>query len=143
ALSLWLFIFILTFTYFFCIKLLSLENAPLDTGATLGSYIGLFFLGCVFIAIGIFSSSISKSQIVAFLVGVFFCYLMYDAFFQLSSLPIFSGKFDYYIQSFGLGAHYESISRGVVDSRDIIYFISIIALFLILCRTFLEARKWN
>lgn len=68
---------------------------------------------------------------------------MYDAFFQLSSLPIFSGKFDYYIQTFGLGAHYESISRGVVDSRDIIYFISIIALFLILCRTFLEARKWN
>lgn len=143
ALSLWLFIFILTFTYFFCIKLLSLENAPLDIGATLGSYIGLFFLGCVFIAIGIFSSSISKSQLVAFLVGVFFCYLMYDAFFQLSSLPIFSGKFDYYIQSFGLGAHYESISRGVVDSRDIIYFISIIALFLILCRTFLEAKKWN
>ena len=143
ALSLWLFIFILTFTYFFCIKLLSLENAPLDTGATLGSYIGLFFLGCVFIAIGIFSSSISKSQIVAFLVGVFFCYLMYDAFFQLSSLPIFSGKFDYYIQSFGLGAHYESISRGVVDSRDIIYFISIVTLFLILCRTSLESRKWN
>lgn len=71
ALSLWSITFILTFTYFFCIKLLSLENAPLDTGVTLGSYIGLFFLGCVFIAIGIFSSSISKSQIVA-LVGHFF-----------------------------------------------------------------------
>lgn len=143
ALTLWCFIFILTFVYFMAVKKLSLANAPLDVGATLGSYIGLFFLGAVFIAIGLFSSSLTKNQIVSFLLGVTLCYFMYDAFFRLSSLSVFAGQLDYYIQSFGLGAHYDSISRGVVDTRDIVYFLSIIALFLILCRTALESRKWH
>ncbi|HNY56260.1 MAG TPA: gliding motility-associated ABC transporter permease subunit GldF, partial [Chitinophagales bacterium] len=104
--------------------------------------IGLYFLGAVFVAIGIFSSSITNNQIVAFLVGVFLCYLMYDAFFRISSLQVFQGQLDYFIQSIGLNAHYDSISRGVVDTRDIIYFISVIAFFIIGTRTALESRKW-
>jgi len=80
--------------------------------------------------------------IVAFLIGVLFCYLMYDAFFRISALPIFSGKLDYFIQAIGVNAHYDSISRGVVDTRDIVYFLSVISLFLIASRTTIESRKW-
>lgn len=142
TLLLWLFIFVLTYIYFFTVSHFSLSNATLDKGASHGSYIGLFFLGAVFAAIGLFSSAITNNSIIAFIVGVFLSYLMYDAFFRISTLPIFSGSLDYAIQYFGLGAHYESISRGVVDSRDIIYFISIIIFFLILSKTSLESRKW-
>lgn len=142
ALVLWTFTFLPTLIYFVCVKKLSLTEAPIDSGATYGSYIGLYFLGAVFVAIGIFSSSITNNQIVAFLVGVFLCYLMYDAFFRISSLQVFQGQLDYFIQSIGLNAHYDSISRGVVDTRDIIYFISVISLFIIGTRTALESRKW-
>lgn len=142
VLFLWTFTFLPTFIYFIAVKQLSLAEAPIDSGATYGSYIGLYFLGAVFVAIGIFASSITNNQIVAFLLGVFFCYLMYDAFFRISSLDIFQGRLDYYIQAIGLNAHYDSISRGVVDTRDIIYFLSVIALFLIGTRTALESRKW-
>ncbi len=142
ALLLWLFTFLPTLIYFVCIKKLSLAEAPIDSGATYGSYIGLFFLGAVFIAVGVFSSAITNNQIVAFLVGVFFCYILYDAFFRISSLAVFQGQMDYFIQALGLNAHYDSISRGVVDTRDLIYFLSVISLFLIGTRTALESRKW-
>ncbi len=68
---------------------------------------------------------------------------MYDAFYRLSALAVFAGRLDYFIQSAGLNAHYDSISRGVVDTRDILYFFSVAALFLIGTRTALESRKWN
>lgn len=142
ALVLWLFTFLPTLIYFLAVKKLSLAEAPIDSGATWGSYIGLFFLGAVFVAIGIFASAVTTNQIVAFLTGVFMCYFMYDAFFRLSGLPIFQGQLDYVIQSLGLNAHYDSISRGVVDTRDIIYFLTVIGLFLIATRTALESRKW-
>jgi ABC-2 type transport system permease protein len=142
TISLWFFIFMLTFIYFIVVKYFSLSNAPIDAGASYGSYIGLFFLGAVFAAIGLFSSAVTNNSIVAFILGVFLSYLMYDAFFRISTLPIFSGSIDYIIQYLGLGAHYESISRGVIDSRDIIYFISITSFFLILSKISLESRKW-
>lgn len=142
ALCLWTFTFLPTIIYFICVKTLSLTEAPIDSGATYGSYIGLYFLGAVFVAIGIFSSAITNNQIVAFLIGVFLCYVMYDVFFRISSLPIFQGQLDYWIQSIGLNAHYDSISRGVVDTRDIVYFLSVISLFLIGTKTALESRKW-
>jgi len=142
ALVLWLFTFLPTFIYFIAVKKLSLAEAPIDSGATWGSYIGLFFLGAVFVAIGIFASSVTGNQIVAFLAGVFLCYFMYDAFFRVSGLAVFQGQLDYIIQSVGLNAHYDSISRGVVDTRDLIYFLSVIGLFLIATRTALESRKW-
>jgi ABC-2 type transport system permease protein len=143
ALLLWLFTFLPTLLYFICVRKLSLDEAPLDSGAAWGSYLGLFFLGAVFAAIGIFSSSISSNQIVSFIIGVFLCYLMYDAFLRISSLSIFEGQIDYFIQAAGLNAHYDSISRGVVDTRDIVYFLSVITLFLIGTRTALESRKWK
>lgn len=142
ALFLWLITWFPTILYFLCIKNLGLEGATIDVGATIGSYIGLFLLGAIFVAIGIFASSLTSNQITAFLLGVFLCYVLYDAFFQLSQLPFLNSKIDYFIQSIGIGDHYESISRGVIDTRDLVYFITVIGFFIISTNTVLESRKW-
>jgi ABC-2 type transport system permease protein len=142
AVLIWALTLLPTLIYFYCITSLDLETAPADTGAITGSYIGLFLLGTAFVAISLFASSISKNQVTAFLIGVLLCYLFYDAFYQLSRLEVFTGKWDYIIQSFGMGAHYEALSRGVVDTRDLIYFASLIFIFLLLSKVSLESKKW-
>ncbi|WP_081212312.1 gliding motility-associated ABC transporter permease subunit GldF [Salegentibacter sediminis] len=99
-----------------------------DVGATLGSYLGLIFLAGCYTAIGIFASSLTQNQIVAFIIAVFLCFLSYFAFEGLSSASISGGN--YGLEYLGISYHYQSISRGVIDSRDLIYFISFIFLFL-------------
>ena len=108
-------------------------------GATIGSYLGLFLLGAVFTAIGIFASSLTNNTVVAFIAGAFLCFLLYTGFEAFSKLPFLSG-FDYTIEMLGIQFHYRSISRGVLDSRDIIYFIGIISLFLFVTRQNLLKR---
>lgn len=99
-----------------------------DVGATLGSYLGLIFLAGCYTSIGIFASSLTQNQIVAFIIAVFLCFLSYFAFEGLSSASISGGN--YGLEYLGISYHYQSISRGVIDSRDLIYFISFIFLFL-------------
>jgi ABC-2 type transport system permease protein len=140
--TLWLFTYLPTLIYYFTISSLDLSGANIDSGATWGSFIGLFFLGCVFIALSLLASAITKSQVVAFFGGVFFCYLLYDAFNRISLLQIFLGKWDYIIQNIGLGAHYDAISRGVVDFRDVFYFLTVIIIANLLTKTIVESRKW-
>lgn len=141
AAALTMFALLPTLIYFLAVSVLSLEGAGIDTGATWGSYIGLLFLALLFCAAGVWSSALSNNQIVAFLLGVFLCYLVYDAFFRISSLSMFSGKAAYVIQSFGAGAHYDALSRGVIDSRDLVYFLSVCAVFLLLTRFTLEQKR--
>jgi len=129
AVTLVLFSILPTIVYFWSVYQLGLPKGNIDVGATLGSYIGLFFLGGCYVAIGIFASSITSNQIVAFVLSMLFCFLAYLGFDKLGSLNIFGGL-DYFIQSLGIQYHYESISRGVIDSRDVIYFISFMGLFL-------------
>ncbi|MDT0688123.1 gliding motility-associated ABC transporter permease subunit GldF [Autumnicola psychrophila] len=112
----------------------------LDAGATLGSYIGLILLGGCYTAIGIFASSITKNQIVAFIVAVFLCFLCFFAFEGLAGYNFF-GDATYGIEYLGLSYHYQSISRGVVDTRNIIYFFSFIILFLKLTQRSLKSIK--
>jgi len=131
-----------TFIYFFSIWELGLPKGNLDIGAAWGSYIGLFFLGAVFAAIGIFASSITKNQIVAFILGLFLCAFAYDAFSSISRLPFFFGWADTTVEYLGINFHYASISRGLVDTRDLLYFVSVIAVFLFATKTALEKRKW-
>jgi ABC-2 type transport system permease protein len=132
-----------TLIYYFTISILGSPPGNLDTGATWGSYIGLLLLGSSFVAIGLFSSSITDNQIVAFILGAFICFVCYLAFDALSGLGLFGGKGDYIIQSIGIQHHYESISRGVLDlSRDVIYFLSVILIFTLCTKTALESRKW-
>ena len=118
-----------TIVYFFSLQSLS-SSGGIDTGATIGSYIGLFFLAAVFTAIGICISSFTNNAVVAFIISLAVCILLYYGFSAISRLALFAGGTDYYIEMLGIDFHYRSISRGVIDSRDIIYFLSVIFLFL-------------
>lgn len=140
--ALWTITFLPTLLYFFTIINLDLAAASMDIGATIGSYIGLYLLGCVYVAVCILASALTTSQVVAFFIGVLLCYLLYDASYRISLLPVFSGKWDYIIQNLGLSAHYEGISRGVIDFRDLFYFLAIIAIGLLFTKTIVESRKW-
>lgn len=120
-----------TVVYIFTIQRLS-SNEGLDIGATIGSYIGLFFLAAVFTAISICSSSFTNNAVVAFIISLIGCALLYYGFSAISKLPALANGPDYYVEMLGIDFHYRSISRGVLDSRDVIYFISIIFLFLLI-----------
>jgi len=130
-----------TMIYFISVYRLGLPVGNLDMGGMWGSYIGLLFLGSTFVAIGIFASSVSDNQIVSFIIAVFFCAFFYIGF-ELFYTFILSGKIGLAIQSIGINAHYSSISRGVIDTRDLIYFISISVFFILLTKISLESRKW-
>lgn len=117
-----------TIVYIFSIQALS-SNEGLDIGATIGSYIGLFFLAAVFTAIGICCSSLTNNAVVALIVSLIACALLYYGFSAISRLPVFRSGPDYYIEMIGIDFHYRSISRGLIDTRDIVYFFSMIALF--------------
>jgi ABC-2 type transport system permease protein len=116
-----------TFIYVWVIYGLGLPEGNIDMGSTIGSYFGLLFLISGYSAIGIFTSTLSENQIVAFIVAVFLCFFLYFGFEGLATvLPSFSTV----ISALGMQDHYKSMSRGVIDTRDIIYFVSISVAFL-------------
>lgn len=143
SLALVVFALLPTLVYVYTVNNLSLIEDNLDTGAIIGSYIGLLFLAGGFTAIGIFCSSITNNQIVGFLIGLFACYLLYSGFEALSKLPSFAQGIDYYLSMIGMSFHYGSISRGLIDTRDVIYFLSVIVLFVSLTRLSLNRRTWD
>ena len=100
----------------------------IDLGQIAASYFGLFLLGAVFCAIGIFASSQTSNQIVAFVAAVFFCFVLFYGFYFISKMASFEGTLDSIIESLGIDYHYHSISRGVIDTRDLTYFICLIGL---------------
>jgi len=122
-----LFALIPTLVYYYSVY--SLGNPPgnVDTGAVIGSYIGLFLLGSGFAAIGLFASSVSKNQVIAFTIAVFLSYFFYSGFDSLSSLLSLQNLG---LQNIGITAHYESVSRGVLDTRDLGYFVCLSAFFI-------------
>ena len=130
-----------TLIYYFTVYRLGLPPGNIDQGATIGSYIGLLFLGAGFVSIGIFASAISGNQIVSFLIAVFLSGFAFIGFEFIYNLSLF-GPFGLFIRQLGINAHYTSMSRGVIDTRDLLYFISLIAFFLVLTRFRLERRKW-
>lgn len=119
-----------TLLFVYVLSQLSEPVNNLDYGGIWGSYVGLFLLGSAFCSIGLFASSLSKNQIVAFLVALFLCFAMYFMFTSLSQLPWVYGKADYLIQQLGMESHYNALSRGVIDTSSVMYFLSVIALFL-------------
>jgi ABC-2 type transport system permease protein len=130
-----------TLVFYFSVYMLGLPPGNLDSGGIWGSYIGLFFLGASFVAVGIFASSITENQIVSFILAVFISFILYMGF-ELVYAFIVSGKAGLIIQSLGLSAHYSSMSRGVIDSRDLIYFVSVTTIFILMTKLSLESRKW-
>ena len=141
ALALVVFSVVPTFVYYFTLSSIAAPAGNVDTGGIMGSYFGLILLGASFVALGAFSSAITNNQIIAFLVGVLFCFLFYMGFDFIAKLPIFVGKTDYFVEHIGINAHYLSMSRGVIDTRDLLYFVSLIVLFLLFTKTALERRK--
>ena len=142
ALLLVIFALIPTLLYYFTIYQLGFPKGNLDSGAIWGSYIGLVLLGASFVAIGIFASSLTTNQIVAFVLSSFLCFMFYWGFLFFSKFSFFVGTVDDLIQMLGIDYHYESLSRGVADTRDILYFISLIAIFLGLTNLSLDSRRW-
>lgn len=129
-----------TLLYVVAIWYLGAPEGNLDSGVIIGSYFGLLFLGACYAAIGIFASMLSPNQIVSFILAVFLCFIAYFAFEALANLNLFSiGAIG--IEDLGINAHYESISRGIIDTRDIIYFLSFIFLFLALTNLSLISKK--
>lgn len=121
-----------TLLYYYTIYQLASPVGNVDTGAIAGSYIGLFLLAGVFAAIGMFASTWTSSQIAAFAFAALSGFLLLNGFDYFSELPVFVGRGDDLVQKLGIQYHYRSLSRGVLDSRDILYFLSLIALFLAL-----------
>jgi ABC-2 type transport system permease protein len=103
----------------------------IDTGGTIGSYVGLLFLAAVFVAIGICCSSFTSNAVVAFIAAAFVCFILYSGFSAISKMPALAPGADYYVEMLGIDFHYRSVSRGVLDSRDAIYFFSVILFFLV------------
>lgn len=143
ALALVVFALLPTLVYVLSIDSLSAIKDNLDTGGIIGSYIGLFFLAATFTSVGVFCSSLTNNQMVSLLVALFSCFILYIGFDSLSKLPVFTGGIDYYLGMIGMAFHYNSISRGLIDSRDVVYFISVIVLFISLTKLSLNSRTWD
>lgn len=129
-----------TLIYYFTIRELSEANGSVDNGGIFGSYIGLLLIGAAFVSIGVFCSSLSSNQVVAFILAVFFSFFLYVGFDFMGSFSTFGG-FDGFVRNLGMFEHYQSIKRGVVDTRDIVYFVTVIVLFMLFTKLVLEKRK--
>jgi ABC-2 type transport system permease protein len=130
-----------TILYYYSLYELGNPEGNIDTAGVAGSYIGLFLLGAVFASIGVFASSLTENQIVAFLVALFLCFLLYTGFSSLAAIDVW-GTWSYLIQQLGILYHYNALSRGLIDTRNLVYFLSMIILMLSLTKLVLSSRKW-
>ena len=131
ALSLIVIAIIPTFVYIYSVNQLGNPVGNIDYGSTIGSYLGLFLLASSYASIGLFTSTLSKNQIVSFLLGVFIAFFFYYGFDAIADL---FGSSSFTVKLFGMNEHFKSISRGVIDTRDILYFLSITIFFLFITK---------
>ena len=136
-----LFALLPTLVYYGVVNYLASPPGGLDHGGIRGSYIGLFLLGSAYVSIGIFSSSVSNNQIISFIIAVLITFVFHVGFDFLSTVS-YNEELNYVLSQLGMSAHYSSLSRGVIDTRDVVYFISLTLLFLYSARFILEKRKW-
>ncbi|HEX8327563.1 MAG TPA: gliding motility-associated ABC transporter permease subunit GldF [Hymenobacter sp.] len=129
-----------TLLYYYSVYKLGSPEGNIDSAATVGSYVGLALLAAVFAAIGILASALTRDQIIAFLVAVVGCFLIYSGFDSLAS--VLEGSAAYYASQLGIAAHYRDLSKGLIDSRDLIYFFSVVLLALAATRLVLRSRNW-
>lgn len=136
-----LFALLPTGIYYLSVYLLGDPVGNVDTSGITGSYIGLALLAGVFSAVGIFASSLSTNQIVSFILAAFLCFLLFTGFNSVAALNVWAGHV-LVIKQLGILYHYESLGRGLIDSRDVVYFVSLTALILLATKTNLSARTW-
>jgi ABC-2 type transport system permease protein len=130
-----------TLVYFYSVSQLAQPFGNVDTGAIWGSYTGLVLLAGAYVAIGLFTSSVTENQIVAFVVAALLSFIFYSGFDAIASVPFFK-NIDNELVQLGIDSHYQSISRGVIDLHDIFYFFGLIIIFLGLTKLVLSSRKW-
>ncbi len=130
-----------TIIYYISVYQLGSPVGNLDSAGIAGSYIGLVLLGGVFTSIGIFASALTENQVIAFILAVFFCFFLFSGLDSLASLDIWENA-GLFISQLGILYHYEAMSRGLIDSRNLIYFITIISLMILLTQLMLGSRKW-
>ncbi|MEK6480671.1 gliding motility-associated ABC transporter permease subunit GldF [Catalinimonas sp. 4WD22] len=130
-----------TLVYYFTVYQLGSPVGNVDSAGVAGSYVGLILLAGVFTSIGIFASAITENQVIAFILAVFFCFLLFSGLSSLASLDIW-GNTNYMISQIGILYHYEAMSRGLIDSRNLIYFFSVMVLMILLTQLLLGSRKW-
>lgn len=131
-----------TLLYWYTVHQLAEPMGNVDVGGTIGSYIGLLLLGMTFVAIGLLASSVTTNQIVSFLLALavtFWCYFGFD---YLAGLPVFYGNGDALISNLGMQEHFRRLGRGLIDTRDVVYFLSLTAFFLVLTVLSLQRRKY-
>lgn len=136
-----LFALIPTLIYYFSIYYLGNPVGNIDTAGVAGSYIGLFLLGAVFCSIGILASSLTENQIIAFIIAAFLCFIFFSGFSSFASL-ITSGEYANQVEQLGILYHYNSLSKGLIDSRNLVYFFSIIVTMLLGTHLIMASRKW-
>ncbi len=130
-----------TLVYYITVYMLANPAGNIDTAGIIGSYIGLVFLCSGFASIGVFASALSNNQIVSFILAVILSFFFYSGFEFLGSI-ITQPTISNLLAQLGISSHYGSMSRGVIDSRDVIYFISLTLFFVFFTRFILEKRKW-
>jgi ABC-2 type transport system permease protein len=128
--------------YYISVYLLGESPGNLDKGGTWGAFIGLFFLATVYASAGIFASSLTDNQVIAFIIAVLICFVLFIGFDSFAYLPGLK-KIDEFVLRLGINEHYKSISRGVLDLRDCIYFVAVVAIFNEATRSVLLSRKWK
>jgi len=142
CLTLVVFALIPTLVYYISLYFLGNPEGNIDSAGVFSSYLGLILLGAVYTAVGIFSSVISGNQIVAFILAVILSYFLYDGLARIASLGIFEGL-TLFMSSFGLDHHYYSMGKGLIDSRNVLYFISCIAVLLMSTKLVMGSRQWE
>ncbi len=128
--------------YYVSVYILGETQGNLDKGGTLGAFIGLFFLASVYASAGIFASSLTDNQVIAFIIAVLICFFLFMGFDSFAYLPGLK-KLDEFILRLGINEHYKSISRGVLDIKDVAYFIAVVVIFNEATRFHLLLRRWK
>ncbi len=129
-----------TLIFYFSVRYIAEPIGNVDTGAFIGSFLGLIFLAALYVSVGVFSSSLTKNQVLAFVVAITISFLMYYGF-ELAAMFFHQGMYISFFESLGVHYHYKSLSRGVLDSRDLIYFLTISISFIVLSVLKLKIKK--
>lgn len=130
-----------TLLFYYAVYNLGSTPGNVDSGGTWGSYIGLLFLSGAYVSIGVFASSLTNNQIVSFILAVFLCFVLFIGLDSMSGI-LNNSTFEFVMIKLGINSHYLSMSRGVIDTRDVMYFLSLIGTFVLLTKTRIESRKW-
>ena len=140
AMVLVIFALLPTFLYYFSVYQMGNPTGNLDTSGIIGSYLGLLLLGSVFVSIGIFCSAITENQIVSFVVAAALSFMIYQGFEAIAAIDVW-GVWSYYLEQLGIMFHYSSISRGVLDAKDLAYFVGVTIFFLLMTLVTLEVKR--